>query len=246
MGVILLIAGLASAAYGVSVMLVNSGSPFYLIWYALALVLAGTGILALTHAQVPAIRALARIVGACFAVGVLVVGAASAFILSAAWNEPDEDLDCLIVLGAQVRADGTPAESLRYRLESALAYLDEHPSTKVVVSGGQGANEPCPEAHAMRAWLVEHGVDEDRILVEDRSTTTAENIAYSSEFIDPVHDRVGIVTNDFHVFRALAIARRGGIERVWGVPARSHPWYLPNNLLRECFAIAKNALLGTM
>ena len=246
MNIVLIVLGIASAAYGVTVMLVNSGSPFYLVWYALGAVLAGTGIVAMTHADVPAIRTLKWVVTAVCGIGALAVCLTSWHIMSVAYVAPTGDLDCLMVLGAQVRADGTPAESLQYRLEVAQAYLEEHPSTRVVVSGGQGPNEPCSEAHAMRDWLVAHGIDAARIEVEDRSSTTAENIAYSRAFIDPTHDRVGIVTNNFHVYRALAIAKREGIAQVWGLPTWSHPWYLPNNLLRECLAIAKNTLLGTM
>ena len=98
----------------------------------------------------------------------------------------------------------------------------------------------------MADWLVDAGIDSERIIREERSTTTAENLAFASRLIDPARDRVGIVTNNFHVYRALQIAEHQGLQRAWGVPAYSTPWYLPNNLLRECFAILKNTLLGTM
>lgn len=246
MSFVLIALGIVSAGYGVTVMLVNSGSPFYLVWYAIGAVLAGTGASSLLHPDTAAIRYLRWAVCALTLVGAVGAGALSALIMNTAHAAPPANLDYLLVLGAQVRADRTPAESLRYRLESAVAYLDDNPQTRVIVSGGQGPNEPCPEAEAMRDWLLAHGIAEERILAEDQSSTTAENVAFSARLIDPARDTVGVVTNDFHVWRAVRIAQRGGLEHTWGIAAYSHPWYLPNNLLRECFAIAKNTLMGTM
>ena len=115
-----------------------------------------------------------------------------------------------------------------------------------MVSGGQGPDEPETEASAMARWLVQHGINKQRITLEDASTTTAENIAFTSQFIDMHREHVGIVTNDFHLYRALRIARRAGVAHAYGISAYSTPWYLPNNLLRECCAVIKNIYAGTM
>ena len=98
----------------------------------------------------------------------------------------------------------------------------------------------------MARWLERAGVDAERIIVESASKTTVENLQNSRALIDDDDARIGIVTNNFHLFRAMRMAERLGIEHVWGIPAHSRPWYLPNNLLRECLALVKAAIGGTI
>ena len=105
----------------------------------------------------------------------------------------------------------------------ALDYLEENPSAKVVVSGGQGSGEDISEAAAMKGYLVEHGLEEERILLEDRSVNTAENIRFSMELIEAdwsgreAEPSLVIATNSFHVFRALRIAKKQGVTQVSGL-----------------------------
>lgn len=233
---------------------VRSRSRFHMVWLVLGTALAVLGIL--LHALAPtalednaacrmaltAVRAASGMLLALMAAFVLL----SCRIMAAARRTPPTELDVIIVLGAQVRRDGLPTKALRFRLEAAQAYLRKHPRTRVVVSGGQGPDEPETEASAMARWLVQHGVNKQRITLEDASTTTAENIAFASQFIDMNREHVGIVTNDFHLYRALRIARRAGVAHAYGISAYSTPWYLPNNLLRECCAVVKNIYAGTM
>ena len=178
---------------------------------------------------------------------VLAYCAASMIIMSAGRSTPPEDLECLIVLGAMVRPDGLPTRALRYRLEAARSYLAEHPATIAIVSGGQGADEPVSEAVAMACWLADRGVGSERIIQESASTTTAENLSLSTQLVPGLRKRrVGIVTNDFHLYRSLLIARKQGFQRVWGIPAASTPENLPVNLARECFALIKNRIQGNL
>lgn len=178
---------------------------------------------------------------------VLAYCAASIIIMRAGRSTPPEDLEHLIVLGAMVRPDGLPTRALRYRLEAALSYLAEHPTTIAIVSGGQGADEPVSEAAAMACWLADRGVGSERIIQESASTTTAENLSLSTQLVPGLRKRrVGIVTNDFHLYRSLLIARKQGFQRVWGVPAASTPEKLPVNLARECFALIKNRIQGNL
>ncbi len=116
-----------------------------------------------------------------------------------------EGLDYIIVLGAQVRKDG-PSPVLKYRLDKAVEYLNENPDTVCIVSGGQGSNEPWSEAEGMARYLQEKGIDTARILPEDKSQTTEQNIT-NSKMLMKEGASVGIVTNNFHVFRALQIAK---------------------------------------
>lgn len=159
-----------------------------------------------------------------------------------------------MVLGAQVRRSG-PSLVLRYRLDKAIDYLNANPDTLCIVSGGQGPNEPFPEAQDMADYLEEHGIDRERILEESKSTTTEENIQNSVRLIDANTSKratpqsadvsVGVITNNFHMFRALQITQANGLPQAQGVPAGSPPDMLVNNMVREFFAEIK-FLLGTL
>lgn len=147
-----------------------------------------------------------------------------------------EEADCIIVLGAQVR--GTKiTNSLKRRLDAALEYLDRYPLAKVIVSGGQGKGEDISEARAMAQYLEENGVEKERIFLEDRSTSTRENLRFSAEFTDIRQKKNGIVTNDFHIYRASLIARQEGYEKICLIPASSNPVFQINYLVREFFAV---------
>jgi len=149
----------------------------------------------------------------------------------------EDNLDYVIVLGAQVHAD-KPSVVLKYRLDEAILYLNENPETVCIVAGGQGKNEPYSEAYGMAQYLMQNGIDKDRILLEDQSKTTEENLRFSRKFL-PEDAEVGIITNDFHMFRALQIAQKQGLSDVCGIAADSTKFYLPNNMLREYFAEIK-------
>ena len=135
---------------------------------------------------------------------------------------------------------------LQYRLDAAADYLAANGNTKCIVSGGQGFNEPHPEADVVGDYLEAHGVDASRITREDAALSTVENIENSMKLIGSPDARVGIVTNDFHVFRGVGIARKAGLVNVCGIAAPSNRWYLPNNLLREALCIAKDFVQGKL
>ena len=168
-------------------------------------------------------------------------------------NRGDSDMtplpaDAVIVLGAGV--NGTePSLSLRTRLDAALGYLEAHPDIPAVLTGGTGYGEEISEAACMYDYLTEHGVEPERLILEDQAANTAENFARSkplleAEGIDPAEDTVAVVTNDFHLARAELIAHRQGYGQVAGVPAEL-PWLhlSVNYYLREPFAVVKTLLL---
>lgn len=146
------------------------------------------------------------------------------------------DPEAVIVLGCQVRGE-IPSSMLARRLDAALETLSEHPNALVVVSGGQGSGEDISEAEAMRRYLAERGVSDERIIPEDRSVDTRENIAYSAELLkERGISRVVIVTNDFHQFRADIYARRNRLtagHHSGKTPLRN----LPNYIVREWAAL---------
>ena len=180
-----------------------------------------------------------------FFTGLFVFGAVEAKILSRYGAQALPGADYCVILGAQWKDSG-PSEVLRRRLDKALEYLESSPDTKVIVTGGQGGNESKPEAVGMREYLMQAGIGEERILVEDSSASTYENLVFSSEFLDPARDRVVIVTNNFHVFRAMSIAKKQGYANVEGLAASTPLGSGPNNLLREFMGVVKDFFVGNL
>jgi uncharacterized SAM-binding protein YcdF (DUF218 family) len=190
-----------------------------------------------------------RVFSLCLALGVGVL----CVIETAVINRGRSDLralpvDAVIVLGAGV--NGTqPSLSLRTRLDAALEYLAEHPDIPVVLTGGQGYGEEITEARCMADYLVERGVDPERLLLEEQASDTAENFAFSGALleqqgVDPAESRIAVVTNDFHIARAELIGEwKQDYGAVIGVPARL-PWlHLEvNYYLREAFAVVKTVI----
>ncbi len=153
------------------------------------------------------------------------------------------DEDAVVVLGAAVHGREL-SNTLVGRLDAALSYHQRNPAALVVVSGGQGPQEEIPEAVAMRQYLLDHGVPDDHIIVEDRSTSTEENFANARVLLDrvlPARYSVAFVTDEFHVYRAERIAASAGLTATH-VSGRT-PWYFwPANYLRESVAVALNWL----
>ncbi|MBO6007024.1 MAG: YdcF family protein [Lachnospiraceae bacterium] len=167
-------------------------------------------------------------------------------VVSGFMDSEKENLDYIIVLGSQVKPSG-PAVVTRLRLDRAYEYAVNNPDTVIIVSGGQGSNEPATEASVMKEYLVSKGIDESRIIAEDKSTNTSENLQFSMALTDGLQDSsVGIVSSEFHMFRALAIAKKCGYTDTYGIPARSVRLYLPNNMLRESIGILKDFLMGNL
>ena len=144
----------------------------------------------------------------------------------------------IIVLGAQVRGRKI-TDSLKRRLDCASEYLKEHPEVHVIVSGGQGKDEEVTEAYAMARYLECEGLDRRRIVQEDVSVNTLENLKFSRNLIADVDTPVGIVSNNFHVYRGCVYAKRAGFKEPFPIPASCHPLLFPNYFVRECFAVWK-------
>ena len=164
-------------------------------------------------------------------------------IISGFSKNTDKELDYIVVLGAKLKTTG-PSRVLQYRLDTAYEYLTAHPDTKAIVSGGQGSNEPASEAQGMYDYLVKRGIEPGRIVLEDKSVNTEQNIRFSKEFLQADADKVGIVSNNFHVFRAVKLAKAAGYRNVVGIAAPATAFYLPNNMLREFFGVVKDFLMG--
>lgn len=246
LGKISLFAGIVCIIYFAAVALfMGHGTNFYFIWLLGGglLVLLGTAMLRGWTLKVP--RWIRKTFGICVSLGLILLLGVEGLILSGFGKHTEEDLDYLIVLGAQIRTTG-PSKVLKMRLDTAYEYLVEHEDTIVIVSGGQGSNEPTTEAQGMYDYLADKGIEPERIIKEELSTNTNENIGNSSVYLDKEKDKVGIVTNNFHVFRAVQIAKKEGIINVYGIAAPSYLAQLPNNMLREFFGVAKDFVFGNM
>ena len=158
-------------------------------------------------------------------------------------QKPAANADTLVVLGSQVV--GTPAQApltLQIRLNTAINYLQNNPNTKVIVCGGQGPDESATEASVMAKYLIDNGINADRVYQEDQSKRTAEQFIFANRVV-PLGKMV-IVTNDFHILRSIMLAKRSGINDVSGLSA---PLSFNNGdryvaLIREPLALANSWL----
>lgn len=151
----------------------------------------------------------------------------------------EEDSDYIIVLGASVRGE-TPSLTLKRRIEKAAQYLKLHDETIAILSGGQGPGELITEAEAMHRYLVEAGIDESRLIKEDKSTSTMENIKFSYEIINgnshKIEAKVIVISSRFHLLRSQVIASKQGYK-VKGIGSSTLIYLVPNYYLREFFGI---------
>lgn len=222
-----------------------AGTRFYLVWFGIAAVIGLFG-LAIQ-------KRLWMILPAACRIGVLVFVCAAVFfflfieglILSGFHAKASNDLQYIVVLGAQMKKNG-PCVALARRLDAAAVYLEENPDTICVVSGGQGHNEPVSEAQGMFDYLVKKGISPERIVREDQSRNTFENLEYSRRLIPDDAVRIGIVTSNFHVYRAVQLSKMHGFGEAEGIGAGSGMYFLPNNMLREFLGVVKDWIMNGM
>lgn len=158
---------------------------------------------------------------------------------------PLEKTDAVVVLGCQVRGE-TPSSMLAWRAKAAYELLEANPEAICIASGGQGEGEDISEAEAIRRCLVSRGISDERIILEDKSTNTYENISFSSEILKElgITENIVITTSEFHQYRAYVFAKREGLK----TGAHSAPTLvanLPNYWVREWAALFHQLILGT-
>lgn len=184
------------------------------------------------------------IVGAGFLLFIII----EAIIVHGGNKRPPAGADYLIVLGAKV--NGThPSLILQKRIQTAAKYLQENPNTIVIASGGKGSDEAISEAQCISQELEALGIAAERILMEDQSVNTSENLNNSKQIIlerdtDAMQRKVVITTTDFHMYRSLHLAKKLGYQEAYGNSAPSVWWLIPTNYTREFFAVMKNVVLG--
>ncbi len=153
----------------------------------------------------------------------------------------------IIVLGSKVKGE-LPSPALRHRLEGALDYVNQHPHSTAILSGGRGSDEGISEALCMYRWLVEHGVEPGRLIMEDRSATTMENLVFSFEIIrsrgDEPDGNIALVSSAYHLCRAKQMAKMLGASAVGVAGNPGYPVYMLNCYIREAFALTHLWVFG--
>ena len=193
-------------------------------------------------------RRVRRAIAACLLLLLVLLVALECFILAGSHSSRDQAADAVLILGAMVYDSG-PSEILQLRMETGLRWLRDHPEGIAVVCGGQGSNEPASEARTMADFLTASGVPPDRILQENRSRNTWENLRNGAALLtergyDLKHTRVMVVSNGFHLTRVRMLARRCGLRI--GTLAAPMPKIWTNTVYcygREVLALIKSALL---
>ena len=183
----------------------------------------------------------------CLVIGLLAACVTEGFIIEASFGEPRQQVQYMVVLGAKVRTTG-PSVALWERIHAAADYLKTHPDTIALVSGGQGLDEPMTEAQAMYDGLIGLGIDPERIWMEDKATSTWENLNFSLDLIEEKTGerptKLGIVSSEYHLFRAGLFAKDCGVEPV-GIPARtSRLSQKVNHFMREVAGVWHYLILG--
>ena len=157
-------------------------------------------------------------------------------------QEIPESAQIVIVLGCKVNGEA-PSLMLRLRLEAALQRLEESPDSIAVLCGGQGPGEDITEAECMRRWLIFHGIDESRLIKEDQSENTRENVRNAAKIlgIDSSDSKEAVVvTTGFHLFRSKKICNSEGFS-TYGIAAKMPdlPFYRLNYYCREFASVLK-------
>lgn len=167
-------------------------------------------------------------------------------VVSGSKDQLGQQPETMIILGCQVMTTG-PSQSLADRLDKALSYLEQFPDLDIIVSGGQGDNEPTTEAYAMASYLIERGVDETQIFQEGNSRNTHQNLSFSRAIIDEhqLSENVVIVSSGFHLARAKMLWKRvgGPVETlsVLAAPVTHFESFIKSHI-REPLALVKSFL----
>ena len=150
-----------------------------------------------------------------------------------------------VILGAGVKGE-EPSATLKRRLDTSIDYLNKNSNTKIIVSGGLGKDAKLTEAEVMKRYFIAHGIAETRILKEEKSTTTDENLQHTKQLLINLYgedeQEILIITSDYHMFRAKEIAKRY-YAKVYGISSETPSAIRINYAIREYLAVLKMLIL---
>ena len=176
------------------------------------------------------------------AIGMSAVVAFASFLLIYGLNDNvDYKENAIIVLGAAVQGD-TPSLALADRLDAAAEYYNKNTDTIIVVSGGKGPQENVTEAYAMEKYLTEKGIPKEKILKEEKATSTKENFEFSKEILDDIFEtdyKIVFVSNEYHIYRANGVAKSVGFADINHIHSGTRWHSVVTGTLRECLAVLK-------
>lgn len=139
----------------------------------------------------------------------------------------------VIILGTGLQGE-KPKNILKYRLDKAINYYDKYPNTIFIVSGGQGKDEVISESKTMKDYLISYSIPEKNIIEENQSTTALENLNFSQKFIPNSVENIGIISNDFHMYRIKCFAN--------SLSYKMNPIYTPTPLLNKVSLFSREAI----
>lgn len=257
------IAGSFCLLYFIFIMLyVGPRFSFHYVWAVAGIVLHSLAGIIGKKAWVFIPAAVLYAGGGLLIVGLILLLAMEIRVFSKMRVYPRRPVQYMIVLGACVRGTRV-TRSLAYRLKKAASYAKTHPQCMLVVSGGQGPGEDITEAQAMYLYLQKLGIPRDRILLEDQSVNTQENLIFSRNVIlsyeaqkkeaeeqaDTVSETmqeknlvIAVCSNNFHMYRAIALANAAGQWKVEGLAAMTDPFMWLSFTVREGAALFKELL----
>ena len=188
-------------------------------------------------------KALRGLLIAGYAVFTLFFAFESALIVNAINATPPSDAT-LVILGCSVNGE-TPSQMLRLRIDAAEKFMKENPESNAVLSGGQGPGEDITEALCMYRELTARGISPDRLYMEEHSTSTRENVAFSKEIIlrENLNTKVAVVSNNFHLYRASLSVKEAGLE-FYSVSAFTPYPLLATYVMREYMGIIAQWVAG--
>ncbi len=183
-----------------------------------------------------------------FCAGVLISGLNLFFICTPRLSDGNENVRYVIVLGGGITKDAKLTNSVQNRVRVASEYLKAHSDSLAVVTGGKGRFDPCPESDVLKPALASYGIDENRILAENKAKDTIQNFMFSAELFaehdgisieEVLASPVAVVTSDFHIARAERLASRMGFSDVYGVASKTPPLFVLNSYCREICCYVK-------
>lgn len=184
-------------------------------------------------------KIITRLLAAIIILGAIGTGSIFYFIYDYAKDTKPQKSDVMVVLGCQARGE-TPSLMLEYRLNKALDLYKKGYAGYIIASGGQGKDETYSEAYVMKNWLKKHGVDESKIIEEEESTSTFENLNFSKKIMKDRNFKTAIiVSSDFHMFRSLKLAQRLDIK-AYGAPSRTVEYLKFYYYSREILSVVKS------
>lgn len=243
----MILGSLCLGYYLILVLYAGITADFAWVWLlGAAVLLGGSGVLHYGKAHPEFLPGWVKYVVLTVAIAGIVVFAVLCFCVfrGMSWKG-SEKLDYVVVLGAQVKGTA-PSRALKKRLEKACEYAKQNPETILILSGGQGSGEDITEAQCMKEYLLAEGLPESGMVLEETSTDTRENLLFSDNLTSCADKSTGILSNNFHVYRAVKLAEKLGYTHAEGIAAPSDPIMQVHYVVREVFALVKEILKGNV